>query len=237
MAQHLSIEALLQQFNQLELTSEAQLEQLLRKVESNKTELPVEDHSIIDWGIGFIRAKIHEEERIRKEMCKELDLKYKSYEGFLRESGWERVNLALEDQKEKWFKESFSNLYEIVKKTDSSGLFPVKAKDYGTKLRGYVSRFCTQQGLSDAKVIKAYAHHCDQRASDLKQSDNDVEGKIRTAQNRKNMLKPQDNAQEEIKDQLEHLESLKAFPEPDRKRNAEYWERLAEGLREEKSIK
>jgi hypothetical protein len=224
MTQHISIEALLQQFNQLELTSEAQLEQLLEKLESKKTELPVEDHSIIDWGIGFIRAKIHEEERIRKKMCRELDLKYESYSKFLHKCGWERINLVLEDQ-EKWFSESFSNLYEIVKDTEKSG-FLSKAEDYAKKLREYVSIFLTKQDLPSLApiVINRYADHCRQRANDLKQSDRDIARQIQTIKSKQDNLNPQDQAQ------LNHLKSLKAFSESERQCNAEYWESLEKGL-------
>ncbi|MCC5632520.1 hypothetical protein LC613_33445 [Nostoc sphaeroides CHAB 2801] len=46
---------------------------LLKKLESQKTKLPLEDHSIVDWGINAIRARMEQREQIMDLVRQELE--------------------------------------------------------------------------------------------------------------------------------------------------------------------
>ncbi len=53
------------------------MNKLLERLEHQKEKLPVEDHSIIDWGINFVKAKMQEEEYVMAEKIKALFDKYR----------------------------------------------------------------------------------------------------------------------------------------------------------------
>jgi hypothetical protein len=113
MTQQLSIETL-QQLAQLEELTEGQMNQLLQRLESQKLRLPVEDHPIIDWGIGMLRARAQEEESCRMQQKQKLDAKYRLYQNFQDEMGLNSLNLAdLQDQN-KFFQKGWYALCDIV---------------------------------------------------------------------------------------------------------------------------
>lgn len=93
MAKQLSIEALRQQLTQLNNLTEAQVNDLLERLKSQKAKLPLEDHSIIDWGISLIQAKLKEEKQLRKEMNAKFN-KYLDYELFIAAPGWGSLDLT-----------------------------------------------------------------------------------------------------------------------------------------------
>lgn len=61
-----AIAALQNKLARLEILRGDQLNGLLKQLESYKSKLPIEDHPIIDWGIGVVKAKMQEEEQF---MC------------------------------------------------------------------------------------------------------------------------------------------------------------------------
>ncbi|MCY6494394.1 hypothetical protein [Leptolyngbya sp. GGD] len=83
MYKRLLIDSLIQHFTQIEISTETQLSELLERLESQKVRLPKGDHSIVDWGISFVRNKIQEEMKIMEELLTELDFKYKNYNTFV----------------------------------------------------------------------------------------------------------------------------------------------------------
>jgi hypothetical protein len=64
MAKQLLVDSLKQQLAQTESLTEAQLNNLLDRLESQKARLPQEDHSIIDWGIGAVRIRLQQREQV-----------------------------------------------------------------------------------------------------------------------------------------------------------------------------
>ncbi len=68
MPEQSSMSLLSQELNQIEEFGSEQLILLIEQLECRKKKLPVKDHSVINWGIGVIKAKIQEEEEFMHEM-------------------------------------------------------------------------------------------------------------------------------------------------------------------------
>jgi hypothetical protein len=96
MSQQYSITSLQQQINQLHTLRSDQLNGLLQRLESYKTRFPIEDHPIINWGIGLVEAKIREEEKLMSEEIgnDEILIKYKDYETFMQATQWHVLDLT-----------------------------------------------------------------------------------------------------------------------------------------------
>jgi hypothetical protein len=117
MTQLSAIEALQQQLAQLEELTEGQVNELLQKLESQKARLPVEDRSIIDWGIGVIRARAQEEEAwaviVRREFSH-----YESREAFFGRVGWRDLKgltgRGLKEQLEPLLKKELDDIFVSV---------------------------------------------------------------------------------------------------------------------------
>lgn len=65
--QHLT-PMLQQKRDQIETSRKEQLSSLIQQLECKKKLLPIEDHLVIDWGIGVLRARIREEEEFMNKL-------------------------------------------------------------------------------------------------------------------------------------------------------------------------
>lgn len=72
MDKRLSIDTIQQQLAETENLREAQLNRLLERLESQKAKLPLEDRSIIDWGINTIRIRLRQREQLMDEVREKL---------------------------------------------------------------------------------------------------------------------------------------------------------------------
>lgn len=69
----MSVDLLRKQLAQTDGLTEAQLNSLLERLESQKARLPQEDHSIIDWGISTIQIRMRQREQLMDETRATLD--------------------------------------------------------------------------------------------------------------------------------------------------------------------
>lgn len=73
MNKQLLSEVLQQKLTQTKNLTEALLKNILEKLENQKTKLPLEDHSVIDWAIGAIRIRMQQREQLMDEVQQELE--------------------------------------------------------------------------------------------------------------------------------------------------------------------
>jgi hypothetical protein len=163
MPQHSSIEALQQQLIQLEKLTEEQLNELLQRLEIQKTRLPLEDHPIIDWGIGVIRAKTQEEEQWRLGMYENLDRQYKNYESFIEKLGWNLLSLRSKQARDELYSSGWKELDGLVRLSYLNS--DNRILQYAETFTDYLSRFCREQrveGYLFSSLIQAYIEVCNQ---------------------------------------------------------------------------
>lgn len=157
-----------QQLSQLDKLGNEQLNELLERLESQKAKLPLEDHPIIDWGIGVIRARALEEEEFKKKMCKELEAKYHSYSIFEDKAGWKELDLNRDKDQNEWRKSITNHLEEIVAATGSCNS-PERAEKYARTFKDYLSTFCCAPEvlIPPEKVVKGCTDFCERRIAKL----------------------------------------------------------------------
>ena len=158
MDKRLSIDTLQQQLAKTENLREAQLNRLLERLESQKAKLPLEDHSIIDWGINAIRIRMRQRDQLMDEVQAKLNSKCmilvkrwerdcdpeKMYESFIQDlPGIVDAGSGL-DYKEAT-KIAISNLKRELKKR------PVKDKNSLDNILQLSSKFCSSkaEGIED----------------------------------------------------------------------------------------
>lgn len=157
-----SIAALQQQLAQLEVLRGDQLNGLLKRLENQKSKLPIDDHPIIDWGISLIRARIREEEQVMSEAWKKIEAQYScSHRDFVKQSGWEPYN------KDKFRSSLRQHIQEIVVAAyESRG--SDRAERYARKLKNHLSNFCLDEGIVFKELIKGCEAFCIQRVEILR---------------------------------------------------------------------
>jgi len=167
-----SIEALRQQLTQIEDLTEEQLNGLLQRLESQKAKLAVEDRSIVDWGIGLIRAKSQEKEQLRQEMCSNLNSRYREC-AFIKQLGWESLDLKRSEHRNRLYVSGWNLLEEIVKL--SYQFQDERCLNYVDNFRGCLRHFCARKTapllskkLIDQYVIQAKNYEINHRSTELK---------------------------------------------------------------------
>jgi CheY-like chemotaxis protein len=129
-----------QQLAQLDEASEGTLNELLERIESEKVNLPIEDHPIIGWGISVARARIVEQEEYRKKMLSALENRYNNgYEYFIEIAQWRLITVQ-----KKWLDECrCQDLVPIVLATAKAEQTD-KAGEFASKLRDYIWLYCQE---------------------------------------------------------------------------------------------
>ena len=152
-----SIAALQQQLAQLETLGDEQLNGLLKRLENQKYKLPIEDRSVIDWGISLIRAKMREEDLLMSETWKKLEVQYDlRHRDFVKQSGWEPYN------KDDFGASLKIHLQEIAVAACTSKA-PDRARKYAHKLSGYLYTFCHEEGIVYNELIDGCTSFCTKR--------------------------------------------------------------------------
>jgi hypothetical protein len=143
-----------QQLAQLDGVSEGKLNELLDRLEAEKSRLSDEDQPIINWGIGVIRTKTIEQAKRRKEMMEELDKKYDNgYAHFLTVSKWDSRD------PQGWLGKCTSDLNQILVET-STVKDPIRAGNKAETLGNYINQFCLETGIASApQAIKGCINH------------------------------------------------------------------------------
>ncbi|MGB3615645.1 MAG: hypothetical protein WBA10_17755 [Elainellaceae cyanobacterium] len=113
-----------QQCSQLNLLGSEQLNQLIDQLEVQKKKLPVEEHSIIDWGVNLVRAKLQEEMTFMREIEQqwiELREKYSDMEKYVENSEWRHLNLKSCEGKDHLYNLARSDFLSIIQLSVKEG--------------------------------------------------------------------------------------------------------------------
>jgi translation initiation factor 2 alpha subunit (eIF-2alpha) len=136
----LSVESIQKQLESSTAPTEGNLNELLERLETEKVNLPVEDHPVIEWGIRVAKARIIEQEEYRKKMLSELEDRYNNgYEHFIQIVGWNFMTTQ-----QKWLDEcKREDLVPIVLETAKAEQ-PEKSGEFARKLRKYIGLYCQE---------------------------------------------------------------------------------------------
>lgn len=140
-----SIAAIQQQLTQLEILGNDQLNGLLKRLKSYKSELPIEDRPIIDWGINLIRAKIREKEQLMNEAWEEMKRKYHNYDVFIQSSGWRELDLSNREGKQSLSTSTLKYLDNIIAKS-CLNKDQLILKEFIPTVREHIYKFCDEKG-------------------------------------------------------------------------------------------
>ena len=160
-----SIAALQQQLAHLEILRGDQLNGLLKRLESQKANLPIEDHPIIDWGISLIRAKIREEEQVMSKAWRGIEALYKqNHRDFVKQVGWEPYD---KDRFRAAVKKSIQDI-TVAAYTSNK---PEWARRYAQKLKVRLNAFCNEESIVYKELIDGCESFCLKRAERLSNSE------------------------------------------------------------------
>lgn len=160
-----SIAAIQQRLTQIETLRYDQLNGLLEYLENQKVKLPIEDHLIINWGIGLVQAKMQDENQFMREIDEEweqLKRKYKQYELF-RNSEWKNLKLNKPEHEDVLYKIGWDNLVEIAGLSSKEDRTRTDFESLVIQFKKFLFRFCDEQGavLLFDEFISDYIKTCD----------------------------------------------------------------------------
>ena len=187
MTKQSSIEALRQQLAQTKKSTEGQLKELLQKLESQRSKLPLEDHPIIDWGISVIQTRMRQRKQLMNLVQKNLDEKGTDLRRLKDNTDMTRIGELIKAELPKLIQEGCDLEYaegvgQVVSRLkthmkDNLGLDEEKLRE----VRRDVSTFCTNksqrheqkvadreiQDSEDIRLTKALASHYKSAATDF----------------------------------------------------------------------
>ena len=168
-----SIAAIQQQLTQLETLRYDQLNGLLKQLERQKAKIRIEDHAILNWGIGVVRAKMQDEEQFMREIddkWERLKQKYSpnAYEEFIQISGWKSLNLSEDGDQKHLYESGWSNLRNILSLCIEEGRIRVDFKSVVNNFKEILRRFCNEKGSEGLfkKIINQYLDGCNKNNSE-----------------------------------------------------------------------
>jgi hypothetical protein len=170
MSKKFSHTTLREELAQLETLRDDQLNGLLRRLEGYKTKLPIEDHLIVDWGIGCIRARMQEEEQLMDEVWEDLKSKYDNYYLFIQHFKWDKFDLSEKAGKDELSTSIGDHLDNVIKEAyfKENKLMLI---DFVSKIKEHCFRLCNEKGEPKfAKdLIDKYAVFYIERATESRQ--------------------------------------------------------------------
>ncbi|MDZ7991613.1 MAG: hypothetical protein RM022_029220 [Nostoc sp. EfeVER01] len=145
MNKRLLIEILRQKLTQIENLTEVKLKDILEKLESQKAKLPLEDHSIIDWGISVIRVRMQQREQLMVIVQKKFDNIYNAIK-----QKWDD-----KPEQNEIYLSLANGLQEIIEYHASTDLeYAEGAGKYIVDLRNDLKSFCDEKKIRDKISIK-----------------------------------------------------------------------------------
>ena len=165
MNKQLSVDLLRKQLAQTDGLTEAQLNSLLERLESQKARLPQEDRSIIDWGIGFVKAKRQEELQLMETMLVDFISKYADYNTFKQgtyfreKSNWINFQISNTEGQHQLYDSFICRLKEFIIDTSNLDLGGNNGKYYLTQYLPTVKRHLSDF-TNDAKLDAWIFNNC-----------------------------------------------------------------------------
>ena len=166
------------------------MDEFLQRLESQKAKLPPEDHSIIDWGISFVQAKMLEEEQLMDTFWKDYDTNADLFNDNLK-----KVNLDLNVEKleeELWkkaVKEFFEKLVELIYlDIDDSRIENQINHDVG-RYKGDLKIFLEKEGKGEyfQKIIKKQKNRLTEEVNDYDKAADKAADEGVSEEDRKNL--------------------------------------------------
>jgi hypothetical protein len=147
-----------QQLAQLDGASEGELNELLDRLEAEKSRLPKEDHPILEWGISVTRIKMLEQEAFENKMSAELESKFSDYNHFF---------THYEDRIDNSLQFIPDILDEIAR--ESSPYNPSAAQSVARNFGKHVQRLCRESKLKDEPqyILSKCSAFCNNRISQI----------------------------------------------------------------------